>query len=156
MLSGCDGFKYVKTLSSRAKSRDLRTFDTNLVSLVRRSLRALRLVGMTGGMVEVDCVKKVSRQLSDMLDESDPIKDAYMLEVSSPGLDRPLKRHEDFERFCGRMIDIGLYKAINGSKTISGTLVAYNDGEVTVTLPDGNEFSINKDDASSVRLAVIF
>ena len=106
--------------------------------------------------VSIDACERVSRQLSDMLDESDPIKDAYMLEVTSPGLDRPLKRHEDFERFCGKEIDIGLYKAINGSKTISGTLVAYNDGEVTVTLPDGNEFSISKDDTSSIRLAVIF
>ena len=79
-----------------------------------------------------------------------------MLEVTSPGLDRPLKRDEDFVRFAGRDIDMGLYKAIDGSKVISGKLLSYADGIITVQLPDGKEFSIKKDETSSVKLAVIF
>ena len=106
--------------------------------------------------VSIDACERVSRQLSDMLDESDPIKDAYMLEVTSPGLDRPLKRDEDFVRFAGRDIDIGLYKAVNGSKIICGKLVGLSDGVITAELPDGSEFSIKRDETSSVKLTVIF
>ena len=106
--------------------------------------------------VSIDACERVSRQLSDMLDESDPIKDAYMLEVTSPGLDRPLKRDEDFARFAGRDIDIGLYKAINGSKIVCGKLIGYADGIITAELPDGSEFSIKKDETSSVKLTVVF
>ena len=106
--------------------------------------------------ISIDACERVSRQLSDMLDASDPIKEAYMLEVTSPGLDRPLKREEDFARFAGRQIDIGLYKAINGSKMICGKLTGYNDGVISVELPDGSDFSIKKDDTSSVKLTVIF
>lgn len=109
-----------------------------------------------GEYVSIDACERVSRQLSDKLDESDPIKDAYMLEVTSPGLDRPLKKDEDFVRFAGRMVDIGLYKAVNGSKVVSGKLVSLCDGVITVELPDGNEYSINKDETSSVKLTVIF
>lgn len=109
-----------------------------------------------GEYVSIDACERVSRALSDMLDESDPIKEAYMLEVTSPGLDRPLKRDEDFVRFAGRDIDMGLYKAIDGSKVISGKLLSYADGIITVQLPDGKEFSIKKDETSSVKLAVIF
>ena len=109
-----------------------------------------------GEYVSIDACEKVSRALSDMLDESDPIKEAYMLEVTSPGLDRPLKRDEDFVRFAGRDIDIGLYKAIKGSKIISGKLIGLSDGIITVELPDGSEFSIKKDETSSVKLTVIF
>ncbi len=106
--------------------------------------------------VSIDACERVSRQLSDMLDERDLIKEAYMLEVTSPGLDRPLKRDEDFVRFAGRHIDIGLYKAVGGSKLISGKLLGYGDGVITVELPDGSEFSIKKDETSSVKLTVIF
>ena len=109
-----------------------------------------------GEYVSIDSCEKVSRALSDMLDESDPIKEAYMLEVTSPGLDRPLKRDEDFVRFAGRDIDIGLYKAIGGSKIISGKLIGLSDGVITAELPDGSEFSIKKDETSSVKLAVVF
>ena len=102
-----------------------------------------------------DC-EEVSRALSDLLDKDDPIKEAYMLEVTSPGLDRPLKKEEDFVRFKGSMVDIGLYKAINKSKVISGELVGKQDGVITIVLPDGSNYEINEDSVSSVKLAVIF
>ena len=121
-------------------------------------LRVILDTPASGGeeYVSIDACEKVSRQLSDMLDESDPIKEAYMLEVTSPGLDRPLKKDEDFVRFNGRQVDIGLYKAIGGSKQITGTLVSYTDGVITLQLPDGSEFSVKKEETSSVKLTVIF
>ena len=94
--------------------------------------------------------------MSDLLDEKDPISEVYMLEVTSPGLDRPLKKAEDFDRFRGHCIDIGLYKAVNGSKVITGTLENYDGGDVTVTLLNGETYTAVKKDISSVKLSVIF
>lgn len=101
-----------------------------------------------------DC-ENISRKLSDELDRVDPIKEAYMLEVSSPGIDRPLRNEADFEKYNGRNIDIGLYKAINKSKILTGTLTGYNDG--VIELDVGSEvLKINKNDTSYVKLAIEF
>ena len=101
-----------------------------------------------------DC-ENVSRKLSDELDRVDPIKEAYMLEVSSPGIDRPLRNEADFEKYNGRNIDIGLYKSINKSKVLTGTLVGFYDG--VIELDVGNEvLKINKNDTSYVKLAIEF
>lgn len=107
------------------------------------------------GGVSIDQCEHVSRALSDILDREDPIEQAYMLEVSSPGIDRELKKDRDFERFMGRDIDIKLYKAINGSKILSGELISYENG-VIGALVDGKEMSFQKSDIASVRLAVIW
>lgn len=109
----------------------------------------------TNGGVSIDQCESVSRALSDVLDTKDPISQAYMLEVTSPGIDRPLKKDKDFERFMGRDIDIGLYKPLNGSKIITGKLLAYEDGIITV-LADGKEINIEKEKTAYVRLAVIW
>ena len=109
----------------------------------------------TNGGVSIDQCESVSRALSDVLDSKDPISQAYMLEVTSPGIDRPLKKDKDFERFMGRDIDIGLYKPLNGSKIITGKLLAYEDGIITV-LADGKEINIEKEKTAYVRLAVIW
>lgn len=106
--------------------------------------------------VSIDDCEKVSRALSDLLDKDDPVKEAYMLEVTSPGLDRPLKKDEDFVRFAGKKVDIGLYKAVNGSKTVTGELVGKQDGIVTIRLDDGSEYTAGENEISYIKLAVIF
>lgn len=101
-----------------------------------------------------DC-ENISRKLSDELDKVDPIKEAYMLEVSSPGIDRPLRNEADFEKYNGRDIDVGLYKAINKLKVLTGTLLGFEDG--VIELDVGNEvLKINKNDTSYVKLAIEF
>ena len=109
-----------------------------------------------GARVSIDDCEAVSRALSDILDETDIVKEAYLLEVASPGLDRPLKKEKDFERFAGQSIDIGLYKAKNGSKVITGILNGYNNGDVTVQTDGGDEITVPKADIASVRLTVVF
>ena len=106
--------------------------------------------------VSINDCEDVSRALSDILDQKDPIKEAYVLEVTSPGLDRPLKKEKDFLRFNGKSIDVGLYKAVNGSKVVTGILSSYENGNVTVKLPDESLCTISKNDISSVKLTVIF
>lgn len=107
------------------------------------------------GGVGIDDCEAVSRALSDELDRTDPIQQAYVLEVSSAGMDRLLKRESDFLRYLGEMIDIKLYAPICGVKEMTACLVGYSDGAVTVDY-DGQELAIDLAKTVSVRLAVIF
>ena len=103
--------------------------------------------------VSLNECEAVSRALSDALDKADPIEHAYMLEVSSPGLDRALRTAEHFARFIGTKVDVGLYKAVNGAKVISGTLVSFADGIITLQT-DGGEFTIPQSETTSVKLSL--
>lgn len=108
-----------------------------------------------GGISLNDC-EAVSRELSEILDVKDPIKDNYFLEVSSPGLDRPLKKDKDFVRYQGRDVEIKLYKPLNGSKQFEGELVGLNEDKNIVVMIDDNEVEFNKKDVALVRLAIKF
>ena len=103
------------------------------------------------GGVDLDACEAFSRRFSDALDELNPIADAYILEVSSAGLDRELKRPADFERFLGSTAEVHTFAAIDGSKQFVGTLAAYRDGEIV--LQEGEtERVFPKDSWSCCRL----
>ena len=108
-----------------------------------------------GGITIDDCVD-VSRELSDELDREDFIGDTYILEVSSPGLGRTLKKDRDYERSVGQQIDIKTYKPVNGSKEFSGELVSF--GKDTVELRDeaGNIVTFDRSDIAKANLSVDF
>lgn len=101
-----------------------------------------------------DC-EVVSRYLSECLDREDPITQNYYLEVSSPGMDRPLISDMDFERFKGELVDVKLYKAIDKQKSFSGTLVDRVDGVVTINVED-MELKLKPDEIAKINLAVVF
>ncbi len=103
-----------------------------------------------GGMSLDDC-EVINRRLSDLLDESDPIKENYILEVSSPGIERKLKTPKHFEMYLGRTVDVGLYKAIDGNKNITGELKNYADEKITVVI-DGVETEILLSETTFVKL----
>lgn len=107
-----------------------------------------------GGVSINDC-EAVSRPLSDTLDECDPIEGSYILEVSSAGADRVLKKTEHFSRFLGSQVDVKLYRAREGRKELTGTLMGYENGDVTVELP-GGPVILEKKDVAQVRLHVSF
>lgn len=107
-----------------------------------------------GGVDILDC-EKVSRKLSDLLDEADPIEGSYTLEVSSAGAERPLKRPGDFERFMGSPVAVKLYKARNGRKEFAGVLAGYDNGDVTVTVGD-TAMTFGKDEVALCRLRIEF
>jgi len=100
-----------------------------------------------------DC-EFVSRTVEAFLDETDPIPQAYMLEVCSPGLDRKLKRDSDFLQYIGHTVDVKLFKAKEKRKKFQGKLQSFADGVITIT-EDTGEVSFNKADVASCRLAVI-
>lgn len=108
-----------------------------------------------GGVTIEDC-ESVSRVLEKKLDEKDPIEQAYILEVSSPGIDRPLKRPEHFQKYIGEIIDIKLYKPLDGKKEYQGELKQFDNGIITIADERGQEIQFAQKETASVRLAVIF
>lgn len=108
-----------------------------------------------GGITVDDC-EVISRQLSAWLDKEDFIEDSYIMEVSSPGLGRPLKKDKDFERSMGDEVDIKLYKARNKQKEFTGVLKAYDKNTVTIELEDGTEEVFTRAEIALIRLAFDF
>lgn len=108
-----------------------------------------------GGITIDDC-EAVSRKLSDQLDEKDYIDDAYILEVSSPGLGRPLKKEKDFKRSLGEEVEIRTYRMIEKQKEFTGILKGYDENTVTIETEDGTEKVFDKSDIALIRLAFDF
>ncbi len=108
-----------------------------------------------GGIAVDDC-EVVSRELSDLLDEKDYIEDSYILEVSSPGLGRPLKKEKDFQRSLGEEIEIRTYRAIDRQKEFVGILTDYDKTSVTIEYEDGEKMTFEKSDIALCRLAFDF
>lgn len=112
-------------------------------------------VDKEGGITIDDC-ELVSRAFSDRLDEEDFIDGEYILEVSSPGLGRPLKKEKDYRRSMGKELEIHTYKAIDGEKEFYGILTAYDDKSVTIEEENGSERTFEKSALSLIRLAFDF
>ncbi len=109
-----------------------------------------------GVYISTDDCEKVSRYLSDRLDEEDPIAQNYYLEVSSPGMDRPLLTEEHYRRYEGYLVDVKLYKGIDGTKNITGELKGLNDGIVTIIDEKEKTWELPLEAISKTRLAVVF
>lgn len=84
------------------------------------------------GGISLDDCEKVSRAVNSILDEKDPIPHAFYLEVSSPGLERQLKKPKDFEKALGQLVEIKLFKAVDNSKRYEGELTAYDGKSLTI------------------------
>ncbi|WP_150824251.1 ribosome maturation factor RimP [Megasphaera sp. DJF_B143] len=107
-----------------------------------------------GGVDLEDC-QAVSEKLSKILDEKDPISDNYLLEVSSPGLDRVLKKEKDFIRYQGRDVDIHFFKPHNGTKLLTAVLKG-REGDVLTVSHDETEETLDMKDISQIRLHIDF
>ena len=119
------------------------------------SERILRVYIDKEGGVDISDCEAISRAMDPILDEKDPIAESYTFEVSSAGLERPLKRPSDFERFMGAAINVKLYRPRNGLKEIPGILRGYEEGRVTVEA--GKEIiTFEKSEVALVRLRVEF
>lgn len=103
-----------------------------------------------GGITIDDCVT-VSRKMNDLLDEYDYIEDQYTFEVSSPGLDRQLKKEKDFLRSIGKKVRVHTYTKIDGKKEFVGILSSYDSDSITLIIDDINK-TFNKDNVSLVKL----
>ena len=119
------------------------------------SERFLRLYIDKEGGVNINDCEAIARAVDPILDEKDPIPESYHFEVCSAGLERPLKRPGDFEKFMGSPILVKLYRPRNGLKEIPGILRGYEEGKVTVEA--GKEtITFEKSEVALVRLRVEF
>ncbi|MBE6910481.1 MAG: ribosome maturation factor RimP [Ruminococcaceae bacterium] len=112
------------------------------------------LIDKEGGVDILDC-EAISRRVSDMLDEVDPIETSYTFEVGSAGAERALKRPSDFEQFMGSPVTLKTYKPRDGRKEFAGTLAGYEDGAVTIAVGE-NTMRFEKEEIALVRLRVEF
>lgn len=103
------------------------------------------------GGISIDDCEAVSRPLSDLLDQSDPIEGSYTFEVSSAGADRVLKKPEHFARFQGDEVELKLYRPREGRKNFVGLLQSYQDGDVTLEV-NGTPMAFEKKEIALVRL----
>ena len=113
----------------------------------------LRVFIDKAGGIEIDDCQALSERLEKVLDEKDIIRDSYILEVSSPGLDRQLKKPRDFVREQGKKVDVTLYAPVDGTKEFTGVLEGYDEDAKTVTI-DGRAWPLEK--ISVIRLHIDF
>ena len=107
------------------------------------------------GGIDIEDCEKIHRAMDPILDEKDPIAESYHFEVCSAGIERPLKRPSDFQRFMGSPILVKLYRPRNGLKEIPGILRGYEEGKVI--LEAGKEtITFEKSEVALVRLRVEF
>ena len=108
-----------------------------------------------GGITVNDC-EDISRPFSDILDREDYIDGSYILEVSSPGLGRPLKKEKDFKRSLGEEVEIRLFRQVEHQKEWIGLLTAYDQQTVTIETEDGREMTFPRSNLALIRLAFFF
>ena len=107
-----------------------------------------------GGITIDDC-QSVSEELSDLLDEADPIEQSYIFEVSSPGIDRPLKTDRDYRKNNGKPVEIKFFVPLEGKKIIEGILKGHTDTTVEIEV-DGKGINIEKESIALIRPLIKF
>ena len=136
--------------------QDLRPVQPELelvdVEYVRERDWYLRVYIDKEGGIDIEDCRTLSERLEEILDREDFIADAYILEVSSPGLDRVLRKARDFEREHGKRVDVALYAPLDGKKNLTGELTGY-DGNVLIL---DDDVRIPMEQVSQVRLHIDF
>lgn len=115
----------------------------------------LRVYADKKGGISIDDCEFISRALEAELEREDFIEQAYILEVSSPGIDRVLKKDFEYTKYKGRLVDVKLYKPVNKIKQLQGNLVGLIDNKIVIQ-ENGQEISFDKKDVASCRLSVEF
>ncbi|HPO04313.1 MAG TPA: ribosome maturation factor RimP [Bacillota bacterium] len=108
------------------------------------------------GDVNTDDCEKVSRFLSEELDRLDPVEKNYYLEVSSPGMDRPLFKEEHFERYKGRSVDVRLFESIGGKKSFTGKLSEVSDRSIRLEDEKREVIELPREKISKINLTIVF
>lgn len=106
--------------------------------------------------ITLDDCQIMNKKIGDELDKTDPIKEPYYLEVSSPGLDRPLKNDKDFKRNINKDVEVKLYEPLDGTKLIQGCLLEFNENNLKIQHEDDSVVDVPRDKIALIRLAVKF
>ena len=115
----------------------------------------LRIFADIEGGIDIDDCSKISEYISEKLDEKDPIPEAFFLEVSSPGAERPLKKTEDYTKAVDKQVMVTTYEPIDGLKEFEGKLISF-DSQFVIIQVSNKKHTLPVDKIASARLAVIF
>lgn len=115
----------------------------------------LRIYVDKEGGIDIDDCGLISEYMSQKLDENDPIDEAYFLEVSSPGAERPLKKADDVRKAVGKDVFVTTYEPIGGSKEFEGKLLSFDNDELVIVFGK-KQATVPYDKVASARLAIIF
>lgn len=142
----------VEALEAKAPAHDIDIVDVEVVGAKRAPIVRVRIDHADEELptISLDEVSAQSDWVNEVLDELDPIPDSYVLEISSPGLARPLRKARDFERFAGETIQLTT-KAREGRRKYTGELLGLEDGAVRVAC-DGETFSIAFEEVKSAKI----
>lgn len=116
----------------------------------------LRVYADKEGGIDIDDCGRISEFLSAKLDEKDPISEAYFLEVSSPGAERPLKKPEDFAKAVGDNVFVTTYEPVGGAKEFEGTLLSYDENELVIMTLKKKKVALSTAKIASARTAIVF
>ena len=108
-----------------------------------------------GGVTLDDC-EAVSLAVEPIIDEADPIAHAYVFCVSSPGIDRPLKKPRDYEKALQTKVDLKLYEKLNGKKELTAVLIGYDENTVRLQMPKGQELELAREKIALIRPHIEF
>lgn len=142
----------VEALEAKAPAHDIDIVDVEVVGAKRAPIVRVRIDHADEELptISLDEVSAQSDWVNEVLDELDPIPDSYVLEISSPGLARPLRKARDFERFAGETIQLST-KAKEGRRKYTGELLGLEDGAVRISC-DGETFTIAFDEVKSAKI----
>lgn len=148
-------------LASFLPANGLELYDQEFVKEGRRHvlrifIDRIQTAGQEEEYVSTEDCEKVSRYLSESLDRDDPVEGAYSLEVSSPGMDRELRKEAHFTRYMGSEVEVRLYSPREASRTWQGRLSSYGRSGLEITLPDGRVMRFDAGEVAKVSLAVAF
>lgn len=116
----------------------------------------LRLYVDRKGGISIDECADISEAVEPLIDELDPIDGAYIFEVSSPGLDRPLKTDNDFARYEGELVDVSLYAPQDGEKQFTGKLLPKTDGLISIETADKKVINFEEKAVALVKRTIVF
>lgn len=146
---------YIKeVIESIIKDSDYELVDLEIKK--EGSNKFLRIYLDKPGGITLDDCQLMSNAISDELDKTDPIKEAYYLEVSSPGLDRPIKTDKDLKRNINKDVEVKLYEPLDGEKLIQGSLIEFDEKVLKLQYEDESVVDIPREKVALIKLAIKF
>lgn len=146
--------RFEKILAPVAEENGVEIYDVEYVK--EGSDWYLRAYIDKEGGVTIDDCEKVSRKVSEIMDKEDFIPDAYILEVSSPGLGRTLKKDKHLKKSIGEAVELKTYKPIDKKKDFSGILKAFDENSVILETEEGEDMTFTRNDIAVIKLAIDF
>lgn len=133
---------------------DLFLWDLNFNRFGKNNVLAIRIDGNHHRNIDMEQITKISQEISELLDVTDPIEDAYMLDISTPGAERSLQTDDHYNWALNQLVEIKLFKPINKQKIFRGQLINVDDNQLVIELEDQSNISFKKQDIANANIVI--